>query len=506
MSQYSIEVISTKLPGNNGHAGVQIVDQNKSVVASIHGGPATGIGSSQRGFGNSAYRDDVPLVVNMGGANFSFGDQGYNPEHRQTLVSGLTQSQAVAILSDAGDGASIRFGTDTAYQAAYHPLDLPLYERITGAVVAGNQNALYQNSNSVAYVVAREVEFYAEHVYQAGTITPIVWEDWPVELPGYLGGWYGELQRVDASVPDNHCFLSNTPIQMWPLLSSLKPRSDGSYDERQLMSQVWEKPISKIKVGDVVLAYDAKGRLAPKQVLRTMENRATHILDFWGTGVTPGHAYYCADGKFQDRHVPLMDILRTDGAIMRADGTMVRAATNCEVGSMGDIMIYASANIQKPDGSWTGPKPGQIRFGTRVIMPDGKSMSLMEIAATEGWRVSDDGYMVGMLRNGDGSLEEQRFHFPYIYGEHLPSPEDYILARSAVTLEEIYAAGEWEQIGTQMRPPERMVGLNANYSGTGFQPTKPKSNTPPAFRNHPDAPRNTEAVLAFGQTKPNSVH
>lgn len=150
MSQFSIEVVSTDLPGNNGHAGVHIVDQDGSVVASIHGGPATGIGSSERGFGNAAYRDDVPLVVNMGGGNFSLGDQGYTPEHRQTLVSGLTGQEAIQILDDAGHGANARFGNDTAYQAAYHPGDLPLYERIAGSVVAGNQNALFQNSNSVA--------------------------------------------------------------------------------------------------------------------------------------------------------------------------------------------------------------------------------------------------------------------------------------------------------------------------------------------------------------------
>ena len=129
-----------------------------------------------------------------------------------------------------------------------------------------------------------------------------------------------------------------------------------------------------------------------------------------------------------------------DGAIMRADGTMIRAATNCKVGSMGDMMIHASATLQKPDGTWTEPKAGKVRFGTRIILPDGRHMSFMEMAASEGWRVSDDGYMVGMMKGEDGELQEQKFLFPYAHGEELPKPEAYILARSAVTLEEIYAS------------------------------------------------------------------
>ncbi|MFK8033670.1 MAG: hypothetical protein AB8B94_05935, partial [Hyphomicrobiales bacterium] len=301
-----------------------------------------------------------------------------------------------------------------------------------------------------------------------------------IERHGLQQASLAEVLRVvvlDSSVtpsgdliPTNreHCFLGDTPIQMWPLDPSIKPRADGSYDEAFVLSKVWEKPISEIKVGDIVVAYDDKGRLGPKRVLRTMENRATHILDFWGTGTTPGHAYHCADGPNKGGHAPIMDILRMDGAIMRADGTMIRAATNCKVGSIGDMMIHASATLQKPDGSWTELKAGKVRFGTRIILPDDRHMSLMEMAASEGWRVSDDGYMVGMMKGEDGTPKEQKFLFPYAYGEELPKPEAYILARSAVTLEEIYAAGEWEQIGTRLPAPAGMVGLNTNHTSTLF--------------------------------------
>ncbi|MEP0659664.1 MAG: hypothetical protein ABJC87_10505 [Roseobacter sp.] len=150
----------------------------------------------------------------------------------------------------------------------------------------------------------------------------------------------------------DQCFLADTSIRMWPRDPSIKPRLDGSYDEELVLSKVWHKPISEIAVGDIIVAYDKQGRLQPDRVTRTMQNNATHILDFWGTGVTPGHACYCADGPFKGEHAPIMDILRTDTAMMRTDGTMFRATTNCEVGSIGDRMIHAEASVQKPDGSW----------------------------------------------------------------------------------------------------------------------------------------------------------
>ncbi|MEP2783556.1 MAG: hypothetical protein ABJO67_21060 [Pseudoruegeria sp.] len=40
-----------------------------------------------------------------------------------------------------------------------------------------------------------------------------------------------------------------------------------------------------------------------------------------------------------------------DGALKCSNGTMIRAATNCDVGSMGDMMIHASSTLQKPDST-----------------------------------------------------------------------------------------------------------------------------------------------------------
>ena len=310
----------------------------------------------------------------------------------------------------------------------------------------------------------------------------------PPELEGQRNFLEGVVENGGLPPANDECFLADTSIRMWPRDPSIKPHMDGSYDEELVLAKVWHKPISEIAVGDIIVAYDKQGRLQPDRVTRTMQNNATHILDFWGTGVTPGHAYFCADGPNKGGHAPIMDILRMDGALMRADGTMYRAATNYDVGSMGDMMIHASASRQKADGSWTEMKKGKVRFGTRIILPDGRHMSFMEMAASEGWRVSDDGYMVGMMKGENGELQEQKFLFPYAHGEELPKPEAYILARSAVTLEEIYAAGEWEQIGTRLPAPAGMHNLNTNYANTLLQPSKPTPNLPPAFATRPDAP------------------
>ena len=304
-----------------------------------------------------------------------------------------------------------------------------------------------------------------------------------------LGGAYADefLAKYGNLVApaNNHCFLHDMSVQMWPLDPSIKPRLDGSYDEELVLSKVWYKRQDQMQAGDIVVSPDKWGRLQPGRVTRTMTNIATHILDFWGTGVTPGHAYNCADGPLKGGFAPIMDILRMDGALMRSDGTMFRSTTNCDVGSMGDMMIHASATLQKRDGTWTEPKSGKMRFGTRIILPDGRDTSLMELAHEEGWKVTDDGYMIGMMKGDDGAVEERAFHFPYRYGAELPKPEDYILKRSAVTLEEIYLANEWEQIGTRMPAPDSLVGFNPN---SAMKRIKPKPNVPPAFTDRPDAP------------------
>ncbi|MGH0004871.1 Hint domain-containing protein, partial [Pseudovibrio ascidiaceicola] len=112
----------------------------------------------------------------------------------------------------------------------------------------------------------------------------------------------GASRRIVKTIEQkDFCFLAGTPISMW----------DGT-----------KKPIEDIRPDDIVTSYDENGNLVPGRVKRTKTNRAKHILDFHGLMVTPGHAIYCADGKFKGQHVPIIDILRSDGAIQKEDGTI----------------------------------------------------------------------------------------------------------------------------------------------------------------------------------------
>jgi hypothetical protein len=74
----------------------------------------------------------------------------------------------------------------------------------------------------------------------------------------------------------------------------------------------------------MVLSPDKTGTLVPARVTRTFVNDVAHVLDFHGTGVTPGHVFLCGAGRFKGRHVPLIDILRDDGAVVRQDGRRLR--------------------------------------------------------------------------------------------------------------------------------------------------------------------------------------
>jgi hypothetical protein len=265
--------------------------------------------------------------------------------------------------------------------------------------------------------------------------------------------------------PENRCFLAGTPIDMW----------DGT-----------QKPIEEIAAGVVVVSYDASGDLKPGQVKRTFENRVAHILDVHGLMVTPGHATYCADGKFTGRHVPMIDILRSDGALMPRDGKKVRAATNCLVGSLEDRFVKAVTFEDVPGtDSVRILDSGEIRLGTRYMRADGATMSVLETIRKMGASLADDGHVI---LPGKG----EKTPFFWTFGKRLPRPEDYVLQRSQLTLNDIYEAEEWEAVGPQMPPPyagEAGPGFSPNNNGVrapGRSESTP--NIPLAMRGHPNQP------------------
>jgi hypothetical protein len=77
-------------------------------------------------------------------------------------------------------------------------------------------------------------------------------------------------------------------------------------------------------------------------------------------GVTPGHVFLCGAGRFQGRHVPLIDILRDDGAVVRQDGSLMRASTGCVVGSGSETIRKARCGV---------------RFSPRMHAPSARSLT-----------------------------------------------------------------------------------------------------------------------------------
>lgn len=264
-------------------------------------------------------------------------------------------------------------------------------------------------------------------------------------------------QAIQGSLTFNagpECFLADTPVSMWPL--DVKPDANGRYDQDEVRAKIWEKPIQHVKIGDWIVSYDKQGLLIPGRVGKTFQNDVRHILNVHGLKMTPGHVTYCAkvegeDNPFADTHVPVIDILRSDGALMKVDGSTVRAGTGAPVGSLEDRKVWAIAGPIGPDGKCDIREKGQIRLGTRHILSDGTIVSVLDKIKAAGFMITED----GQLTTGPG---EPAGAFHWTFTEHLPKPEDFVLALSEVTLQDIYEANEWEAVKPKMPKPASFTG------------------------------------------------
>lgn len=263
---------------------------------------------------------------------------------------------------------------------------------------------------------------------------------------------FGQLVDMSTGLPipvteNDNCFLAGTMISMWPLDASIKPNAGGIYDRYEVLAKVWSKPIETITPDDWVLSYDRKNNLLPGKVTRVFQSQAKHILDVFGMMVTPGHAALCGDGRFAGKHVPIIDILRSDGALVCEDGTMIRANTGCKVGSYEDRFVLLAEGHVDDKGNLDLWDQGLVRVGARFITGEGKDISIADILGNAGATV-----------NAEGRIEYP--HMDFAMPLHLsflvqmPQPEDYILRRSNLTLREIYEANEWEDAARpQMQAP-----------------------------------------------------
>lgn len=240
-----------------------------------------------------------------------------------------------------------------------------------------------------------------------------------------------EQMVVNAAIDsDQSCFVAGTPIDMWPTDPNVKPNLVGSYDRRQVLAGIWKKPIEQIKPDDWVVSFENSGALRPGRVTRTMKNQTEIILDFFGVGVTPGHVYHRADSKKADKFESLIDILRADGVIQKADGTRIRAATGLPIDDPRDGFVWAVTGDAIDEGRGVRVKDkGKLRLGTRVLTDDGRDFCIDDLIRAGGGTVTAN----GLIRLGEALMP-----FHWAFSDLLPRPEDYILKRSRTTLEHIF--------------------------------------------------------------------
>ncbi|WP_420862856.1 Hint domain-containing protein [Algirhabdus cladophorae] len=220
-----------------------------------------------------------------------------------------------------------------------------------------------------------------------------------------------------GQIPEGErCFLAGTMITMW----------DGSL-----------KPIEEVAPDDIVTSYDAAGEIVPGRVTRTFKSRHSVILDVFGLMVTPGHITYCADGPFDGRHVAMIDILRSDGAMMRVDGTKVRASTGCDVGSELDQVVQVVAG-QRTSAGLVVTDHGQMRLGSRILLEAGTDLRISDILTAMGATLDADGLVAVQ------GAQPAPLCLDFVTA--VPRPEEYILARSNVTAEDL-AAVEGRELG-----------------------------------------------------------
>ena len=277
-------------------------------------------------------------------------------------------------------------------------------------------DAFEQNSNSVVYEVVERAGLEPKLPPGIDNTGPTAWShDAPAANTEALDDELDEFARTG----DVKCFAAGTLIEL----------ADGT-----------RKPIERIAVGDSVLAFDdeaqaGRGALVSRRVTQLFATPDRAVLDFHGLRVTPGHVFLCGDGPQAGSFRMLLDILCDDGAIVDREGRLVRAATNGLVGTREDASVEI-AYVTEPDSrAW---RRARLRAGTRLCLPEGGSTTVLACLQDEGYRLRSDG-----LVECDGEAPQ-----PLPWFGVPPRPEDYVLARSGLTLAELYAEAPQRPIPT----------------------------------------------------------
>ncbi|TNJ38901.1 Hint domain-containing protein [Phaeobacter sp. B1627] len=314
------------------------------------------------------------------------------------------------------------------------PIAQEFYSNIEGidSAVVNSFGSWWSNAlgSEQGFAEAQKLEYYADFFEQ----NPEAFSTNPMFLNHLISEVGHDGLRQLANVFDwPLCFAEGTLISL----------GDGT-----------QIPIEDVRIGDVVTSYESTlplGRLQNKRVTRLFKNEVAHLLDVHGLKVTPGHVTLCGDGQFAGKHVPIIDILLSDGALVRENGDLIRMAINKPVGSREDQFVQVSYAVDADAAREGNLQSGKMRVGTLLFDRDDQPVSVLDCIQAEGMTFNPK---TGLVTRAGGSPEPL-----YFFGE-LPRPEDYILRRSRETLEGILTDGEWE--GT----PSQLVGqrLRQTYS------------------------------------------
>jgi len=366
---------------------------------------------------NDFYYETVPFEISTnGGRSFEF-----------LVDSPDTYNQALSALIDPDSGGriTIRYDAGDGYFLVHH------YQRV-------------DNGDGIRINVFERVEAADGSRVPEEVISSLIGSDrlWVFELDG---------DQVRALSAENSCFSAGTKIAMWPLGQDVQSDASGYFDQSHVKSSIWRKEIEKVEPNDWVVSFDQEGRLVPGRVVRTTKNNVEIILDFFGTSVTPGHVYYRADSSKSNKFETLIDILRADGALQKTDGTVIRASTGAQIGGPLDALISVVIGDTDTIGRTVVAGSTKLRAGHRVALDDGSEFTLAQIIEAGGGVILENG-LVATEANPEG------VPFHWVFGEELPKPEDYVLQRSGVTLEDIYRANEWQDMQPKLPAPLSVRG------------------------------------------------
>ncbi len=379
---------------------------------------------------------DLDSVRVFGGMQVILGD------HREIL------GWSTGVGGKAQAGIFLDYSSTTGYD-----LGAGLRLEMTQGFGLGTLNTAVEYIPSIFHADELSIEQLRTIIHELSPSTLETINSSPFPIMALLVAYFGKqaaIEEISNYYGIENCFAAGTPIDMWPRDQKLKADANGIFDQATVRAQIWQKPIEEIRTGDLVAAFDTNGNLVPGYVPRTMVNQAKILLNFQGTKVTPGHVYYRADSARAQKFETLIDVLRDDGVIESRDGTPVRAATNVPVGHPHDRFVQAVAGTRQPDGSVAVKARGHIRLGTRFIIEGARSYAVADLIDAGGGHVGEDG-----LIYTDNS-EPMPFHWEF--GDALPRPEDYVLACSGTTVEDIYREGEWEGETPHMPHPLVMDG------------------------------------------------